>query len=338
MAPGKSAGQQVTRRRARADQLRAQAAETIRRAEEADHQADLWERGQVGEQTVGAALDGLREHGYEVLHDLRWPGGRSGSIDHVAIGPAGILVINAKNWSGEVSVADGRLRRNGFGRERELDAVRRAGVDVAELLQLPWALHLIPVRCVSGGRQVTPMRCGEVTVIDVARVRDWVFDLPQNLTPADVLRVAADLRRQLPTAAMPDRPPTSTRHRHKKPAREDSALPLLLTKLVFLLVGVLAVPGTLYWWSAHGPDHVHAAVPRPSVAASPHTPVYNSCSELWRSAPGGVARPGALNTGRKLAPDAVVTTSRLLYLANARLDTDSDGIACEVESTSPTAP
>ena len=95
MAPGKSAGQQVTRRRARADQLRAQAAETIRRAEEADHQADLWERGQAGEQTVGAALDGLREHGYEVLHDLRWPGGRSGSIDHVAIGPAGILVINA---------------------------------------------------------------------------------------------------------------------------------------------------------------------------------------------------------------------------------------------------
>ena len=56
------------------------------------------------------------------------------------------------------------------------------------------------------------------------------------------------------------------------------------------------------------------------------------------SAPGGVARPGALNTGRKLQPAPAVTTSRLLYLANARLDTDSDGIACELVRSLPSTP
>ena len=169
MQPGESAGAQGALLRSRADSQRAAAAESLRRADLNDHQADRYELGQSGEQAVGAALERLRAIGYDVLHDVRWPGRRRANIDHVAIGPAGILVVDAKNWSGAVSAHHGRLRQNGKRRDKELDGVRRAGVDVAAVLQLPWALHVIPVLCLAGEHQVPPTRCGEVTVVDVSR-------------------------------------------------------------------------------------------------------------------------------------------------------------------------
>ena len=52
-----------------------------------------WERGASGERIVGARLD--RIAGIEVLHDRLIPGSRT-SIDHIAIGPGGVYVIDAK--------------------------------------------------------------------------------------------------------------------------------------------------------------------------------------------------------------------------------------------------
>ena len=66
---------------------------------------------------VGATLERLRASGYDVLHDVHWPGRRRANIDHVAIGPAGIVVVDAKNWSGVVSAHHGRLRQNGNRRD-----------------------------------------------------------------------------------------------------------------------------------------------------------------------------------------------------------------------------
>jgi len=52
-----------------------------------------WERGASGERIVGARLD--RIVGIDVLHDRRIPGTRS-TIDHIAVGPGGVYVIDAK--------------------------------------------------------------------------------------------------------------------------------------------------------------------------------------------------------------------------------------------------
>ena len=38
-----------------------------------------------------------------LLHDRRMPGGR-GNIDHLAIAPSGVFVIDAKDWKGKVGV------------------------------------------------------------------------------------------------------------------------------------------------------------------------------------------------------------------------------------------
>jgi hypothetical protein len=62
--------------------------------------------GELGELAVGAMLDKRAAKGSLIaLHDRRMPGGR-GNIDHVAVCPSGVFVIDAKQYSGKVRVAD----------------------------------------------------------------------------------------------------------------------------------------------------------------------------------------------------------------------------------------
>ena len=47
----------------------------------------------------------LRGEGFAVLHDRCIPGTRA-NIDHIVISPAGVFVIDTKNWSGRVEQRD----------------------------------------------------------------------------------------------------------------------------------------------------------------------------------------------------------------------------------------
>jgi hypothetical protein len=67
-------------------------------------------QGQLGEEAVGALLDKRTANGPgEVLHDRGMPGGR-GNIDHLAVVPCGVFVIDAKQYSGKARVVDGGFR------------------------------------------------------------------------------------------------------------------------------------------------------------------------------------------------------------------------------------
>ncbi|HEX3688202.1 MAG TPA: nuclease-related domain-containing protein [Solirubrobacteraceae bacterium] len=57
----------------------------------------VWKQGSNGEIRVGARLEKLLEgSGIRLLHDRRVPGHGQANIDHVAVGPGGITVIDAK--------------------------------------------------------------------------------------------------------------------------------------------------------------------------------------------------------------------------------------------------
>jgi hypothetical protein len=74
-----------------------------------------------GEKAVGQYLEHLRESGYQVFHDIP---GQGFNVDHVVIGPPGVVTIETKTWSkplrGETRiVVDGeRIRANGVEPER----------------------------------------------------------------------------------------------------------------------------------------------------------------------------------------------------------------------------
>jgi hypothetical protein len=54
-----------------------------------------WASGAKGERAAGQTLDGLAEQGVVTLHDRCIPGTKA-NIDHIAIAPSGIYVIDAK--------------------------------------------------------------------------------------------------------------------------------------------------------------------------------------------------------------------------------------------------
>jgi hypothetical protein len=62
----------------------------------------------------------------------------------------------------------------------------------------------------------------------------------------------------------------------------------------------------------------------PSHAAAK---VFKNCTELNKVYPGGVALPGAINSGGTTRQMPVY--NKALYLANKKSDIDKDGIACE---------
>jgi hypothetical protein len=62
-------------------------------------------QGAVGEQEVADSLERRTGSGPAILlHDRRMPGGH-GNIDHIAVAPTGVFVIDAKNLTGDVRVA-----------------------------------------------------------------------------------------------------------------------------------------------------------------------------------------------------------------------------------------
>ena len=54
---------------------------------------------------------------------------------------------------------------------------------------------------------------------------------------------------------------------------------------------------------------------------------FKNCTELNRVYPGGVALPGAVNSGGNTKK--LPKYNKALYLANQKSDRDKDGIACE---------
>lgn len=70
-----------------------------------------WKQGEAGELRVAEILDAVP--GISVLHDGGIPNSRA-NIDHLAVGPAGVFVVDAKNYSGSVEKRDvgGWFRRD----------------------------------------------------------------------------------------------------------------------------------------------------------------------------------------------------------------------------------
>ena len=73
-----------------------------------------WARGAEGEAKLARKLERwTAERGVALLHDRRMPRSRA-NIDHLAIGPSGVMVIDAKRYTGRIAVE----RRGGLLRER----------------------------------------------------------------------------------------------------------------------------------------------------------------------------------------------------------------------------
>jgi hypothetical protein len=68
-----------------------------------------WQRGAAGELRTARLLAPLERQGWAVLHDLAIPGSAA-NIDHLVIGPGGVVVVDTKQYRGQLRLdQDGLL-------------------------------------------------------------------------------------------------------------------------------------------------------------------------------------------------------------------------------------
>lgn len=135
-----------------------------------------WDTGADGEDVLGVNLNKIANERLVVLHDRRVPRS-SANIDHIAITPGGVFVIDAKHYAGRVAKRDhGGL----FSKDVRLHVGRRdctklvlSSEDQAEVIRDALApldfsdVPVLPVLCFVGadwGLFASPLRFGSVLV------------------------------------------------------------------------------------------------------------------------------------------------------------------------------
>lgn len=171
-----------------------------------DADAAKWLAGAEGERRVAHALSGLPP-GWTVIHDrLLMPGLTEWNLDHVLVGRPGVVLVDAKNFSGEITVWNESLFQHlGHGPDRtsrnligELRKVHWMAAEMGRRLGGP----VIPVLCLAGNRQQRfgdpQLVCG-VWVVPLRAVVEWLVGRGSRVTEEDARRLVPRVLSEFPS-------------------------------------------------------------------------------------------------------------------------------------------
>jgi hypothetical protein len=171
-----------------------------------DAEAAKWLAGAEGERRVAGAL-GAMPPGWTVIHDrLLMPGLTESNLDHVVVGPPGVVLIDAKNFSGEVMVwRDCLYQHLGRGENRtsrslvgELRKIHWMTVRMSERLGVP----VTPVLCLAGDRQALfgepALVCG-VWVVAVGTLPTWLLAQRRRIVEEEARRLVPRVLSEFPS-------------------------------------------------------------------------------------------------------------------------------------------
>jgi hypothetical protein len=190
---------------AEAQRARAASAALERKARYAAKVASDYEKGAAGERVVADVLEGLTSSGWRILHDLRAPDG--GNIDHIAIGPPGVAVIDAKNWSGTITItADRRLVISRYDKTPDLHRLGEVAEHVRGLVArdgLDVAVRGYLVLTGADDRSRPSEDLGDWRILGVDRLARRLSNGRQDLAPDLVDDIADALASGLPPGGSP---------------------------------------------------------------------------------------------------------------------------------------
>lgn len=200
----------------------AKAQELRDKAARLEAEAKQWDKGAEGERRTAAILSGLAAAGYVVLDDLAIPGSKA-NIDHVVIGPSGVVVVETKAYTGRLQLSDGTLWHGRFPLRRELSAAQFEADKVREVVaSTGWSVKVRSVMCVHGvdvpadptGALAPLELCGPLTLQSV------ITSTPPHLSQVHVQHLAGLIEAALPPQRIASpTPPTA----HPLPVRSGPA-------------------------------------------------------------------------------------------------------------------
>ena len=232
---GESAREQARRRREKAERLQ--------------RSAESWERGADGEEATARVLAELPTESWTVFHDIRWPGRRYANVDHVAVGPPGVFMIDSKNWTGPVTIKDDVLRLGGWRKEREVAAAAEAALAVGGLVPSVHPDLVHPVLCFVRDEPVEGW-ARDVMVCSTSNLLRMLTTRPDVLPPDQLRQLCLDLDAGIRSAgATPqvDRPARRPVARHssspagqrRRRRRKSSSGDLVKAVVAAVVLGVI---------------------------------------------------------------------------------------------------
>jgi hypothetical protein len=153
---------------------------------------DQWLTGAQGEQWTDEQLRKLERRGWVILRDLK----RSGhNVDHVAVGPTGVFVIDSKNLDGQVSCRGDelQLRRPGsapnarpaYSSTEAARQVRRQAAELNERMRrrVGRSLWVTGVVALWAGLEPAVIAGNRMHFVRGDSLVDWLQAQPQRLDP-----------------------------------------------------------------------------------------------------------------------------------------------------------
>jgi hypothetical protein len=164
-------------------------------------EAIAWRRGAAGERRTARLLGPLEQLGWVVLHDLAVPGSRA-NIDHLAIGPGGIFVVDSKQYRGRLKLdPSGRLWHGRYPLASTLQAVSFEADQAAQVLPDP-GVAVVPIVAVHGAQiPWGKVVMNGVPIVPAQRLPSMLRQLPAVLGPERVVDLADQARVRFHAAA-----------------------------------------------------------------------------------------------------------------------------------------
>jgi hypothetical protein len=160
-----------------------------------------WRRGAAGERRTARLLGPLERRGWAVLHDLAIPGTQA-NIDHLVIGPGGVLAIDSKQYRGRL-----HLDQYGMvwhGRHLLVSALRKVLWEADQADEVLGIADITVAAVVAVHGASVPWGCLQadgVTIVPARRVPDLLQALPARLGPERVAWLADRARLRFRAAA-----------------------------------------------------------------------------------------------------------------------------------------
>jgi len=183
-----------------------------------------WFAGARGEEAMAAALVRATEDGWHLLLDRRWPGTSGGNVDAIAVGPGGVVVLDAKNWAA-ARIEGGRLWR-GQEPTDDLDTLLRQA-EAVEVILAGVGLapsEVVPVLVLVGQRRMAT-QVGRIHVVGELELVPALARRGARLSAEQVGTVVEALDRDCPpNAGGRTRPRLLPRHATTAPPSPDPVL------------------------------------------------------------------------------------------------------------------
>lgn len=153
--------------------------------------------GAAAGNAVADKLGELVPRGWYVLHNVPWPGRPNACLDHVLVGPGGVVVVDDKNWTGLVTVSSGVLWQDRYARTQSVESALAQCAAVASILAPQHRRLVRALICMSAQPDLFGVTGSDVAVSGTGRLVGAVESLPAVIAEDEVVELHAYLGRQL---------------------------------------------------------------------------------------------------------------------------------------------